>query len=153
MTSGEYTSTNDAPAPDDGLEDRVAGNAEGLATRPLDPNLAEIAAIGFAALKILGPFADAFATRLGEIFAETTAAATQRVILRHRTRRSGTTDKMVVVGPADEQTTILLPADLSDEARLALIDLDMAADAVNGKTLIWDPRSATWRPSWDSPTA
>jgi len=118
-------------------------------TRPRDPGgVLEIAAVGFAALKILGPFADAFATKLGELFAESTAAAAQRVLLRRRTRRTGSTDRMAVLVAADVQTTIVIPADLSDDARLALIDLDVTADGVRGKTLVWDQGSGSWRPDW-----
>lgn len=38
----------------------------------------------------------------------------------------------------------MVTADLPDEARLALLDLDVTADDVCGKELRWDTASNTW---------
>ena len=39
---------------------------------------------------------------------------------------------------------IVLPPDLSDDAREAFIDLDPTADAIRGRTLYWDQEQRTW---------
>jgi hypothetical protein len=45
--------------------------------------------------------------------------------------------------------TIAITADTPDEARLALLDLDVTDNAVCGKTLRWDSSASAWRPDPD----
>jgi hypothetical protein len=44
---------------------------------------------------------------------------------------------------------IVITEFLPDEARLALLDLDVAGDEVRGKTLRWDDAAAAWLPDKD----
>jgi hypothetical protein len=55
-------------------------------------------------------------------------------LVRTRVRRKGKT------------ATIAITADLPDEARLALLDLDVTADELRGKLVRWDSTTSTWRP-------
>jgi hypothetical protein len=53
----------------------------------------------------------------------------------------------VLVGPEDGSAAILvITSDTPDEARLALLDLDVTAEEVRGKTLRWDSEAMAWRP-------
>jgi hypothetical protein len=49
----------------------------------------------------------------------------------------------------DAAATIVVTEDLPDEARLALLDLDLTADAVRGKVLRWDSSASAWQPDPD----
>ena len=54
------------------------------------------------------------------------------------------------IGVADgSAATIAITADLPDEARLALLDLDVTADELRGKVLRWDNSASAWRPADD----
>jgi hypothetical protein len=39
--------------------------------------------------------------------------------------------------------------DTPDEARLALLDLDVTAEELSGKVLRWDSSASAWRPDSD----
>lgn len=41
---------------------------------------------------------------------------------------------------------VVVTGDLPDEARLALLDLDLMADEMRGKELRWDDDTSAWRP-------
>jgi hypothetical protein len=97
--------------------------------------------IGAAALWFLGELADTYASRLADHPAETTFKARRSISLRRRRR-----DKRdcVRIEVPEETTTIVLPSDLSDDAREAFIDLDPTADGIRGKTLYWDQKQRAW---------
>jgi hypothetical protein len=106
------------------------------------PTYAELAG-GFIALKILGPFLEAFAAKLGEQLGESVGRALGRITLFRwvgRLRHLG-----VAVPDSRVWTRLELPEDLTEEARLALIDLDPTADDVRGRLLHWDETTQTWR--------
>jgi hypothetical protein len=94
---------------------------------------------GFVALKVLGSMAEAFASRLGERFADTVAEAVKRVWLFRRNHEA------LAIDTTNGMTTIELPDVLTDDARLALIELDVMADEIRGKTLYWDADTKAWR--------
>lgn len=117
---------------------------------------------GFAAVKLLGPFLEAFAKKLGERLGESTSDAMHRISLRLRRGQGqvevamGTTGKEApeildaserdsssvdLLDRRHESATIVLPSDLTDDARWALIDLDATA----GGTYTWDSRANKWR--------
>lgn len=103
----------------------------------------EIAA-GFLALKLLGPFAEALASKLDERLGESAAAAVSRVRLF---KRGGPSQKELVAEHAATNTAVVIPEPLTDDACLALIDLDLTKDRVRGKILHWSPELKMWRPS------
>lgn len=102
-------------------------------------------AVGFVVLKFLGPFAEAFATKLGERLGESTASAISRIRLlwNHKNDRKD----LDVVMPDQTTTTLVLPEDFTDAARLAAIDLDVNAEGVRGSELHWDAPAGRWRPA------
>ncbi|WP_326757521.1 hypothetical protein OHB35_01445 [Streptomyces phaeochromogenes] len=69
--------------------------------------------VGYLAIKALGPFLEAFATKLGEQFGESTGRAISRLALRRRPR---TTDQ-VEVESSEAKTTVILPDPFTDDER------------------------------------
>jgi hypothetical protein len=99
----------------------------------------------------LGNFSSAFIGALGQRAADSAAKLPKRVgdLVRTRVRRKGKPDEYQV-GVGDGSTaTIVITADLPDEARLALLDLDVTADELRGKLLRWDESVLAWRPDPD----
>lgn len=67
-------------------------------------------------------------------------------LVHDRFRRNGKTTE-VIVGTGDSSAaTLVITADLPDEARLALLDLDVTAPELRGKELRWDSAAGEWRP-------
>jgi hypothetical protein len=114
-----------------------------LATAGGGWTVAEEIAAGFLALRVLGPFAEAFASKLGERTGESVASAVSKIRLFRRRRPSR--DEFVI-RHSNASTFVVLPAAMTDDARLALIDLDLTQAGIIGKILHWDAVSATWRP-------
>jgi hypothetical protein len=98
-------------------------------------------AVGGGALWFLGKFADAYVSGIADRLAESTLKAAERI----RLRRSPATDCVTIKVPGGT-TTIVLPEPLTDEARVAFIDLDPAADEIRGKILYWDQDTLAWVP-------
>ena len=115
----------------------------------------EILAVGFAANKTLGPFLQAFATKLGEPLGESCAQALRRIKL-HRLapgmskRATGGVDRKVVIELPEGSTVVELPDPFTDEAKEKFIDIDVTAGDIAGKTLCWDPATGKWTPRQDS---
>jgi hypothetical protein len=66
--------------------------------------------------------------------------------VRTRIRKNGKA-REVLVGPDDGTAAkLVITASTPDEARLALLDLDVTAEEVRGKTLRWDKDAMAWRP-------
>jgi hypothetical protein len=92
----------------------------------------------------LGPLIVAFCTELGKRLGGTVADWSSRikVHVRHRRGNSATVALDVVMG--DEVTTLVLPEPFTDEARLALIELDIDSEAVCGHRYAWDAQAQAW---------
>ena len=59
-------------------------------------------------------------------------------------------DDETVIGLDDGSAAkIVVTADIPDEARIALLDLDVTADDLRGKLLHWDRDASAWRPADD----
>jgi hypothetical protein len=71
-------------------------------------------------------------------------------LLRRSTRKNGTTTEAEIGMDGDAAAKIIVTADMPDEARLALLDLDVTDDAVRGKVLRWDSSASAWRPDDES---
>lgn len=101
-------------------------------------------AVGFVVVKFLGPFAEAFAAKLGERLGESAASAISRfrLLWDHKDSRRD----LDVIVPGSATTTLVLPEDFTDAARLAAIDLDVNAEGVRGAELHWDASAGRWRP-------
>jgi hypothetical protein len=70
-------------------------------------------------------------------------------LVETRIRRKGKPDEYRIGVDDSSAATIAITADTPDEARLALLDLDVTADAVRGKVLHWDSSASAWRPDPD----
>lgn len=64
-------------------------------------------------------------------------------------RRKGKPDETQIGVDDGSAATIAITADTPDEARLALLDLDVTADELRGKILRWDDSASEWRPDDD----
>ncbi|MFI2909575.1 hypothetical protein ACG2OD_15170 [Streptomyces sp. PDY-4] len=67
------------------------------------------------------------------------------------TRRHGANSRNLEINDPDTgiPTVVVLPEDFTEEAQLALIDLDVTAEEVRGTTLRWNPDTAAWEPVED----
>lgn len=96
---------------------------------------------GLVALKVLGPFAEAFAKKLGELLAERTDRAIDRVHLTRRNRKPQVLKIKMAAGTA----TLALPEDLSDDAKLGILDvLDHDLNTLHGTPFHWNPETSKW---------
>lgn len=102
-------------------------------------------AVGYVVCKFLGSFTEAFAAKLGERLGESTASAIGRIrLLLDRGNNHNELD-IVMRG----RTTLILPENFTDEAKLAAIELDVTADGIHGAVLHWDSVTGQWKS--DSP--
>lgn len=108
----------------------------------ISQSAAVVLASGFVAVKFLGPFVEAFATKLGEGLGESAVAAAGRLRLLWD-HGDGRRD-LDVLTPGPQRTTLVLPENFDDAARLAAIDLDLGAEGVQGAELHWDDATGTW---------
>jgi hypothetical protein len=63
-----------------------------------------------------------------------------------RYRKSGKGREVLIGADNGAAATLVITSDTPDEARLALLDLDVTADDLRGRNLRWDSQSKTWRP-------
>ena len=70
-------------------------------------------------------------------------------LVRKRVRKRGKPDEYHIGVRDGSAATIAITADLPDEARLTLLDLDVTADDVRGKLLRWDEETFSWRAADD----
>jgi hypothetical protein len=92
----------------------------------------------------LGPLVTAFCTELGRRLGGTVADWSGRMHLRRKANSSATTELVVETGSVS--TVIEVGEDLSDEAKLALLDLDVESNGIRGKRLEWDEQVRAWLP-------
>jgi hypothetical protein len=67
----------------------------------------------------------------------------------YRKGAKGSPDESLVGLAGEEAAMIIVTKDLPDEARLALLDLDVTADELRGKTIRWDGTAQAWLPEED----
>lgn len=112
---------------------------------PLSPEIVGEVIVGYLAIKTLGPFLQAFATKLGEQLGEATGRAISRLYLR---RRPHARDQVEV--EAGTKTIVILPEPFTDNEREAFIDIDVTDPHVRGKTLHWDGNQGKFLPEGES---
>ena len=100
---------------------------------------------------VLGNFSAAFVQALGQRAADGAAKLPNRIgdLVRTHVRRKGKPDEARIGVDDGSAATIAITADTPDEARLALLDLDITDDTVRGKVLRWDSSASAWRPDDD----
>jgi len=142
LAGGDETEHFLSPAVARSAESYRTGRSSDDAFRITGSTVVELAC-GYVVVKFLGPFVEAFAKKLGERLGETTATAIGRLrLLRHHKHGRVELD---VLTPDAPPTTLVLPADFDDVARLAAIELDVGADGIRGAELHWDAASGRWR--------
>ncbi|MFD9730010.1 hypothetical protein [Streptomyces sp. NPDC059072] len=94
----------------------------------------------------ISPFVTAFATSLGE------RLGTSVKVRRQARRQRGEANNLVLTHRA-RVTTIEVGTGLSDEAQLALIDLDLTRPELRGHHLRWSEEAAAWLPVPDTPAS
>lgn len=92
-------------------------------------------------------FAKAFLETLGRRAGEGAANLLDRV--RVKVHKKSDADEYHLGVDGGAAATVVVTEDLPDEARLALLDLDVTADELRGKLLRWDSATSAWRPSDD----
>jgi hypothetical protein len=91
-------------------------------------------------------FLESLGSRAGDDAASIPKHAQDLLRICHR-RKKGQLEGEIGVQERKAAAKILITADLPDEARLALLDLDVTTDELRGKLLWWDAAVGTWRPS------
>ena len=104
----------------------------------------EIVVEGFVAIKLLGPFIEEFAKKLGEQLGESAAGALKRIRLRGGRNDGGPTE--LIVGAGAARTIFILPAGDPDSAKRAIMDFDFTAPETHGQVMLWSEHSGTWQP-------
>jgi hypothetical protein len=69
---------------------------------------------------------------------------------RFRFRNNDKNTEAEIGFDGDAAATIVVNEDTPDEARLALLDLDVTAEELRGKVLRWDSSASAWRPADES---
>jgi hypothetical protein len=94
-------------------------------------------------------FAKAYLETLAKRAAEGTANLPKKLkdLVRDRIRRRGKLEEFRIGTRDGSAATIVVTDDTPDEARLALLDLDVTAPELRGKLLRWDEAVGAWRPS------
>ena len=94
-------------------------------------------------------FCKAFLETLGQRAGESAAKIpkSMRDLIRKHVRRGRGADEYHIGLGKGASAIIVVTEDLPDEARLALLDLDVTAKDVRGKLLRWDPEEAVWCPT------
>jgi hypothetical protein len=114
------------------------------------PLLVEVAS-GFVVAKFIGSFLQAFATKLGEDIGESSARAVHRLRLLHKTKGStniqDSTDDLDIILTGGKRTTLILPENFSDAAKLAIIDTNFSSAEVQGFELQWNAEEMSWSPT------
>lgn len=93
-------------------------------------------------------YSKAFLEALGKRTGESVADLSKRVggLVRARIRKRGEPAR-VAIGLAEKASAVfLIGEDTPDEARLALLDLDVTAPELRGKGLRWDGDAQVWKP-------
>jgi hypothetical protein len=122
---------------------------EGFESDPTERVQAMWVSMEVAVAFVAGQFCAAFFQALGQRAAESAVKLPKRAtaLLRKRVRRQGKPDVYHIGLEGDASATVVVHWDLPDEARLALLDLDVTAPELRGRELHWDEEAEAWRPS------
>jgi hypothetical protein len=102
-----------------------------------------VAELAFAAAVTIGPFLTALCTELGKRFGGTAADWAARMRTRWAPGSPGAA--RIEVAAFGKVTIVEITEPLTDDAKLALLDLDIRDAAYCGRTLRWDPQSGAWQ--------
>jgi hypothetical protein len=96
---------------------------------------------------LAGNFSSAFVQALGQRAGNKAADLAKRAgdVVEHLVKREDGSNELHIRGKNTETAMVVVTSETPDEARLALLDLDVTADEVRGKTLRWDETAMAWR--------
>jgi hypothetical protein len=114
--------------------DRLRGYLEGPAWFLYLRVTPEDVVIATPVIIFLKAYIEALAKRAGDLTADLMGH------MRFRLKRASGEVRIVV----DTGATVVITKDLPDEARLALLDLDVTSPDLAGKELHWDSATGTW---------
>lgn len=91
-------------------------------------------------------FGKAYLEALGRSAGEGTANLPKKAkdLVRNRIRKKGAPDEILIGLENGEAAVVVFTQDLPDEAKIALLDLDVAAPDLRGKLLRWDGEAGEW---------
>jgi hypothetical protein len=92
-----------------------------------------------------GIYSKAFLEALGKRSGEGFASLLSGQAVRKRSKE-GQPEEYTVGTHSKFSATVIVTEGLPDEARLALLDLDVTDEALRGKTLRWDATAGAWVP-------
>lgn len=98
--------------------------------------------LAIAAAVAVGPFVTAFCTELGRRFGGTSADWAARV--RTRRAKPGSVAAQIEVAAFGKVTILEIIDPLTDEAKLALLDLNIQDTAICGQILRWNAGTGAW---------
>jgi hypothetical protein len=102
----------------------------------------------FALATAAAIFSKAFLETLGTRAGDSAANLPKRVRdLARRFHRRKDGGEEFHIGAGGMSATVIVTEDLPDQARLALLDLDVTAEELRGKLLRWDSAASAWRPA------
>jgi hypothetical protein len=103
--------------------------------------------VGIAAATATAIFAKAYLQTLAKRAAEGTNLPKKvKDLVRDRIRRKGKLEEFRIGTRDGSAATVIFTDDTPDEARLALLDLDVTAPKLRGKELRWDAAAGAWLP-------
>jgi hypothetical protein len=91
-------------------------------------------------------YAKAFLETLGQRTGEGVASLSKRLGELTRAHFRKGKQEGYLIGIEGATAILMVTENLPDEARLALLDLDVTAPELRGKELRWDPETSVWRP-------
>jgi hypothetical protein len=95
-----------------------------------------------AVVKVLGTMSDAYLSRLGEMLADSTPAILRRIRL---SRYPPTSTGRLAIKIGRSKVVFAFDGDLSDDAKIALIDFDLTDRHLSGAVFRWDEANGEWR--------
>ena len=110
-------------------------------TRGPFPSWVETAGVAATTAAVF-PYVQGIASELGRRTA--VRAVSGRLRFRGKGPRALVESAEIELHGDEATTTIVLTGEMSDDAKLALLDLDLESDKVKGKTMKWDSEAGSW---------
>lgn len=90
--------------------------------------------------------ASSYVTVFTQTLAKHNAEALIGAVQTRFRRKTKTLELTLVVGSEDDGVAFVVTGDLSDDAKLAMLDVDVTSDELRGKSLRWNDKAMAWRP-------
>ena len=142
----EHPDAHAALPPDDAesREARIQALSELIAALASGGHLDFVALPELAAIFTASVYSKAFLEALAKRHADGLTD-----LVRERFRKNGKQHEVLIGVEGGASATMIVTEDLPDEARLALLELDVTAVELRGRVLRWDDTAQAWRPTDD----